>query len=311
MRPYIIRDIELDTDRMVLEVTTNHGVYEYPILPALDYQEASNIIRYERGMRVIRSKEYHILKNADTTSKEFIIAKIRVYHEPTHDDIRVICPIHSTAKFLRKCRFKKVIDNNTILNKLYNFIYKIDNLFEDNLSVGILTQLGFPKKTVITALRIEDTWKSISKSSVELSKLATELVLSKLPRLKKGWFIKYIPHSRLKDIVTSEITKVKPEEIWNQITQMKVDMSDYVFLDVTERLLEIWKAYDDFDEAYIKLLGDLGIKIDREKQIKWVKEQIKYSVDPFIKLRWILEYQRLTNRELNLNKAIKIAFMKS
>lgn len=289
MRPYILKSIEFDNKRMVIKTFTNYGVYEYRILPALNGQKDSNIIRYERGRWVIRSKEYSILKNGND-----ILAKIRVYHEPTHHDIRVICPIYSTPIFLDYYydNLRELMEKNEKLQKFNKMLnYRLGNVFEDLISVGILTELGFSKEDVVKALNLKQTWS---------------VVFNIIQMLDYG--IKDLTGTSLRTIVKNYLPALSKPKIPDSFKN--VDLSSLANMNPAERLSIICLGYDVYDTTLNKFLKDyFNIEINKKLQIEWVKGNIESVKDPFMKLRWILEYQRLTKQRIDLNESVEIAFV--
>lgn len=270
MKPFILQGVEFDSKRMVVIACTDQGVYEIPVLPAPEHQCERYVIRFKNGRYVIMTKDFERLKNGAYT----VIDVIRLAHEVTHLDGRVICPAYSLGKII----FEKLVDAESMKNaeKLgLSVVFRLENFLEDVLSKKLLIEIGFNREDVERAIPTDKRFNNI---------------------VKTWWTI-------LKEIRNNLFGNMKPVEFPFEHLQR------ISFKTFEERIRFLFELYTSFDIFLILTMYRIGADINPKKSLtiielnRWLSKQkefvrrrIEEEEDPLWKLRWELEMERVDRR---------------
>ncbi|RLI80196.1 hypothetical protein DRP04_08435 [Archaeoglobales archaeon] len=286
MKPFILQSVKFDNKKMVVRAYTDCGVYEFLVLPPSKDQNENYVIRFEDGKYVIRTKDYERLKRGDYT----IVEEIKLAHEVTHLDERVICPIYSLGRIIAE-NYLDFESREKAKGMGLSIIFRFDNFFEDVFSKKLLIKLGFNK---------EDVEKTIpaDKGFNEIVKLYCK-------------FIEEMGYESLGNIIKREDNPFK-------------NLQKIFFKSFEERIEYISEIYTLFDIIIMSQIYKLNlasiknlIKLQTEQR-EYVKKRAKTETDPLWKLRWELEMERL-DKQFSLTFSLfkrflslfKIIFLKS
>jgi len=250
---------------MVVEVRTDQGIVNIPVCKPLENQSDNFIIRFNGFGYEIRTKFYDKFKRGEYDE----IDEIKLLHEPTHLDVRVISPAFGIGRFILEI-VEKDKELAVMVNKAgIRHLLKLDNVLEDALSIELLVKLGFDKDKVRKAIPINEDIRNISKlfhgqpiNPFEAISKNLDNWVDRLHQtfwlygLAEGWIMMKI--SEQKDGRVRRILKrlgLRKENHWNKVDSNKV------------------------------------FKI-REKVVSFVKVML-YSNDPIERRRFFLEMLRL------------------
>ncbi|AIG99233.1 hypothetical protein AFULGI_00025180 [Archaeoglobus fulgidus DSM 8774] len=283
--PFILKSAEFDHRKMVVVAETNLGNFEFPVLPPLEGQQYPCITYSENGRYIIRTREYEKLRSGEYGEEEMV----KLIHEITHFDLRVITPFYSLGRYPEVCLPQKIKK----FDKLGLDIRKLDNFLEDYFSKAVLKKIGLPPRVVDKVLQpekeLEKRWPYIT-TLLEIerpdlhSKINNETFQSYMDQIKElGGLEKLEPHGL--------------EERMRLVVFLYLNMDLGIVKGASKNMKNVHKAIHKGDLAplfnpneVLKIRGfyaKLGV-------LKFVNEQIEKGEDPFTKNRWILEKARLT-----------------
>ena len=266
MKPILIESLNFDRKQMNVEVSTSREIVKIPIRRASkgqheDFRIIFNGIGYE-----IQTKLYEKFKNEQFTDVELI----KLFHETTHLDLRVISPAFGIGRYFLKCINRD--DNLTMLVKKAGIqhLLKLDNVLEDALSIELLSHLNFDKKDVEKAIPINEDVKKISElignHSVNPFEKISENFENWIDRLHQTfWLYDFVEFSILFAICKRRETLIR-------------------------RILERLKLDNPINRGkYLEILGNVK---------KFMVFELMTSVDPIDERRLLLELMRIESNNL-------------
>lgn len=294
MKPFILSSYKIAGKELLVK-TEEGRTYSFRIYPKEENRNEKYYTRFipERKEFGIFTADYDKIKSGNVTET----MAVKLVHEATHYDSRVLLPAYSMVRMLAE-RF-----SNPVL-----LLLRIDNWFEDLQSRKILRD-WFDEKTIIKAIDPKNHFLKLASSlSSSVKELSKEAGFDQLVTLANH-FEKVIEKN-------SKITEKKSREF--------VDFPINSIISVNDRVGQIVMIYYIFDLGFfytikngpsiemMKILetGDLSklaSELFSKVNLKWFKYfhdkltlpflrlKINSEKDPFWRLRWRLEYQRLEN----------------
>ena len=267
MRPYTINSLNFNEEKMVVEVETNLGLFELPVLPLPRDRPHNFILRYNGSHYEIRTKFYERFQRGEYSNIELL----KLLHEPTHNDLRILSPAFAIGRFLleksgRDYEIRKLIASSGI-----DHFLKLDNVIEDVLSVELLVKLGFKRCDVEKAIPINDNVNAISE-------MLSDFAINPFKRISQdfeNWIDRLHKTFWLYNLVEGSV-------ILNLVKRKET------FLSRVLRKLKVGNAL--FDSYNMSRASEI-----RSEIFHFTYDKLITCEDPIDKKRWLLEFLRLNS----------------
>jgi|GEM_PF-4121057 hypothetical protein len=194
--PFLILNFEgvvKEKDEIILPVETKRGEFVFRILPSRVGQTADyEMTIVERNGEIwgeIYTREFDLMKRGEVSDEMLI----KLYHEVTHGDERVICPLNSALRMYRE-KHPDVFR----FHRFENYM-RIENLMEDVLSVPVLT-FYFEREDIIKTLRISKNRLILRESFQSLYDFSGDVDKKNYFKFHRLWARKTCISSDLKEI---------------------------------------------------------------------------------------------------------------
>jgi len=295
MRPFILKSVEFEQNEMVVYADTDQGMYEFPVLPALNGQKNKYITGFERGKYVVRTKDYAKLKSGDYGLTE----EICLAHEICHYDRQVIAPAYSTMRYLARLPLNQ--EQKEMLKSVGFFLAeKLENTLEDLFSVPLLKNLGYSPRDIMDAIDVNP--ESISALAFNANRF--------------NEFIKASRKIDIRELIRHSFpfkTKVRFPWVvqgifsdhWVHWTSLE-SLENIIRMDAGARIRLILKTYRLMDEIAFNTFKKVGVVLSKAVLLKLAENKFMDSINPYDKLRWFLELQSLRGNKVDFEKSIRV-----
>jgi len=282
MRPFRLKSIEIDSADMVVYAKTDAGEFSFHIVHAGSLGTQSFATGMLNGKYVIgvSSVTYQRVKSGEIDEED----EIKIAHEVTHYDERVISPVYATEMKLKWLR------------KLFGGNLNAANFFEDIFSKAVLTEIGYSKEKVEECVRVPlyPFWKMFqiyTRKSLPVVDPDTALKLK--PHLR---IITLLTAYSLMDIFAWQISGKPAKKIVNsevvETLQKIIDLSSKPDAGICDFL-------EDNEEMVRRLHDKLGTD-------KFLDDLLRGVKDPFMQFRILIEKERLNKVVLNESDVMSV-----